>query len=369
MKRIAAFVPNILGTSPGQRIRIETWAQHLQDFGWAVDFYPFEDHSLNEVFYTSGHTLKKASRLASCYMRQMRSILDKPSCDLILIYREASLIGPAILERLARRLQVPIIYDIDDPLFLPYHSPTNGWFSLLKFSRKTHTLFSISDHIVSINRIIGDYAAKYNPYVTVVPNFLDTQYFCPLEKPKQEPRIGWIGSLSTMPNLASIAQPISQLQRETGVPVRIIGVGQANLPGVNVEVKQWSAATEVADLQECTVGLVPLNDLNWNPWKFFLKTVQYMAVGLPVVARRMGSNCEIIEDGVNGFLVETEREWYDRLRLLTTDAELHLRMSKEARKTAVEKFSIQAQMPRVAEIFDQVMQRSNSAKLPMQHEV
>ena len=103
------------------------------------------------------------------------------------------------------------------------------------------------------------------------------------------------------------------------MPLRVIGAGRFELSGVDIESLQWSADTEVADLQGCDIGLVPLLDDPWSPWKFFFKTVQYMAVGLPVVARRMGSNCEVIREGENGFLVETPDEWHDRLHLLVHD--------------------------------------------------
>jgi len=104
---------------------------------------------------------------------------------------------------------------------------------------------------------------------------------------------------------------------------------------------------------------VPLPDLPWNHWKFFYKTVQYMALGIPVVARRMGSNSEIIADGVNGFLVETNEEWYQRLSLLVTDNDLRQRMGKAARATIVERFSTQVQMPRMVSIFEKVLQRAH----------
>jgi glycosyltransferase involved in cell wall biosynthesis len=84
-----------------------------------------------------------------------------------------------------------------------------------------------------------------------------------------------------------------------------------------------------------------------------------MGVGLPVVARRIGSNSEVIQDGVNGFLVETEEEWFDRLKLLIEDAELRKKMGVAARKTAVENYSIDSQMRRVAEIFGEVYGGSN----------
>jgi glycosyltransferase involved in cell wall biosynthesis len=360
MKRIAALVPNKLGVSPGQRLRIEAWSELLVDYGWQIDFYPFEDEKLHEIFYSPGNQVKKAARMALCFIRQTRIVLNGIKCDGLFIYREASLIGPSFLERLAKRLNVPIIYDIDDPIFLPYKSPVNGWMSLLKFSRKTHSLFRMSDRVISINNLIGEYARKFNDSVSVVPNFVDTNVYRPsVSNGEKSPKIVWTGSVSTLQNLKTIAKPLSRLQSIYDVPMRIIANGETEIDGVKLELRKWSPEAEISNLQECDIGVVPLLDLEWNPWKFYLKTIQYMGVGLPVVARRIGSNSEVIQDGVNGFLVETEEEWFDRLKLLIEDAELRKKMGVAARKTAVENYSIDSQMRRVAEIFGEVYGGSN----------
>jgi len=355
MKRIAALVPNKLNVSPGQRIRIETWAKHLADDEWQIDFYPFEDEQLHEIFYQSGNRLSKTSRMISCYVRQLRKVLNGLQCDGLFIYREASLIGPSFIERLTKRLQVPMIYDIDDPIFLPYKSPVNGWLSLLKFSRKTHSLFRMSDRVISINSLIGDYARKHNPAVSVVPNFVDTDVFRPLKgKNDEQPKIIWTGSVSTLQNLTTVAEPLRKLQAKYNIPVRVVANGETTIDGVKLDSRQWSPEAEISNLQECDIGIVPLLDLEWNSWKFYLKTVQYMAAGLPVVGRKVGSNAEVIKDGVNGFLVDTEQEWFERLSLLIENSELRRKMGEEARKTAVKNYSVKSQMPRVAEIFSQV---------------
>lgn len=363
MKRIAALVPNKLDVSPGQRIRIETWSKHLAGYGWQVDFYPFEDEHLHDVFYKTGNHLDKARQMIACYARQFRNVVRKIECDGLFVYREAALVGPALLERMAKRRGVPMIYDIDDPIFLPYKSPVNGWLSLLKFSRKTHTLFRMSDRVISINSLIGDYARRYNDAVSVVPNFVDTDVYTPGEKnggggeesgTDEPPKIVWTGSVSTLQNLTTIAEPLRRLQAEYNVPVRIIANGETEIEGLKLDCRRWSPEAEISNLQASDIGIVPLLDLEWNPWKFYLKTVQYLAAGLPVVARNVGSNGEVIRDGENGFLVETEREWYERLKLLIENRDLRRRMGEAARRTAVEKFSVRAQMPRVAEIFGQV---------------
>ena len=355
MRRIAALVPNVLASSPGQRVRIESWSRPLKKAGWVVEFYPFEDQRLHAVLYQPGRHLAKAVRMLECYRRQLGRVLSQVRCDVLFVYREAALIGPALLERLAARHGVPLVYDVDDPVFLPYSSPTNHWFSLMKFPHKTHALFRLSDHVITINGSLADYAARFNPSVSVIPNCVDVDHYRPEPAREGGPvRLAWVGSHSTMRNLHAIAEPLRRLQAEARVPLRVIGAGRFELSGVDIESLQWSADTEVADLQGCDIGLVPLLDDPWSPWKFFFKTVQYMAVGLPVVARRMGSNCEVIREGENGFLVETPDEWHDRLHLLVHDNALRRQMGQAARRTVVEHYSTQVQIPKLVSIFDQV---------------
>jgi glycosyltransferase involved in cell wall biosynthesis len=364
-KVIAAFVPNMLGISPGQRVRIELWAKALEDAGWRIDFYPFEDEPLHEYLYTSGNAGEKVRGLVRCYKKQFRNINKTIRTDIAFIFREASLVGPAILERLIARKGVPVVFDLDDPIFLPYKSPINNWASLLKFSRKTHKIFKISSQIIAINQLIADYARQFNPNVTVIPNCIDTERYVPgneISRSRQTPKLIWIGSQSTMTNLNEIAAPLRRLEESHNAELLIIGAGKADLGLRNVEFRQWSAESEVTDLQEGGIGLLPLTDLNWNNWKFFFKAIQYMAVGIPVVARRMGSNVEVIKDGINGYLVETEDEWYDRIGVLLRDEPMRRRMGNAARQTVESEFSLSAQAVRVVDLFEDVRRSARVAR-------
>jgi glycosyltransferase involved in cell wall biosynthesis len=355
MKRLAALVPNILDSAPGQRVRVESWARYLQQRDWKVDLYPFEDARLHKILYQPGHAAAKAALLLQCYLRQLCLVVQAPPCDVLLIYREAALIGPALLERIAKRLKVPMVHDVDDPIFLPYRSPMNGWFSLLKFSSKTHSVFRLCNHITVINTLIRDYATRFNPAVSVVPNCVDTDQYRPAcEQSTENVTLVWIGSHSTRLNLTGIADPLRRLQSLERAPLRVIGAGFEPLPGVEIQFREWSPITEVADLQDCQIGLVPVPDAPWNHWKFFFKAVQYMAVGLPIVASSMGSMTDIVQDGVNGFLARTPDEWYDRLHVLIRDASLRRDMGAAARRTVVERFSTQQTMPLLHQLFETV---------------
>lgn len=361
-RRIAALVPYLPGAAPGQRVRIETWAPYLREQGWTVDLYPFEDAGLHNILYRPGHAIRKSAQMAACCARHLRRILALPAYDILFVYREAALVGPPILEWLASRKGGPVVYDIDDPTFLAYRSPLNGWYSLLKYPRKTESLLRRADHVITINSLIGTYAAEYNSTVTVIPNGVDVHHYLPREPARNgPPRVVWIGSQSTIQNLHEIARPLARLQRDLELEVRVIGAHNGSVPGVRVDGRTWTTQTEVSDLQDCDIGLVPLAPTKWNEWKFFYKTVQYMAVGMPVVAHRMGSNTEVIEDGVNGFLVDTTDDWYRCLRLLIEEPELRLKMGVAARASVVERYSNDDQISKVITVFETVRLLSNSA--------
>jgi len=82
------------------------------------------------------------------------------------------------------------------------------------------------------------------------------------------------------------------------------------------------------------VGMVPLPLNEWNKWKFYMKTAQYLALGIPTVATPLGSNPEVIQHGVTGFLADSEDEWVEYLKMLIEDSELRRRMSRAAAESA-----------------------------------
>jgi glycosyltransferase involved in cell wall biosynthesis len=352
--RVAAFVPYQPGYCSGQKFRIELWAGALASRGVAVQFFPFTSDAVTDVLYKPGHHARKAALLLRAFTAQVRRALTAPRPDVVFIYREASLLGPALVERLTRRWKVPIIYDIDEPLFVPYVSPRNGRLNILKCASKTHTLFRMSDQVLAVNRAIADYAGRYNTRVSIVPMALDTDRFRP---PQSVPegdvlRIGWTGTRTTQPNLQEIAGPLAELGKRRAVRMRCIADEPMTLPGVETEFIRWERDLEIPRLQECHIGVVPVRpDSPWNPWKFFYKTIVFMSLGMPVVAADVGSNAEIIEDGVNGFLARTEEDWHDRLSRLADDPQLRRTMGAAARSTAERLFSIQDQIDQIEATF------------------
>lgn len=69
-----------------------------------------------------------------------------------------------------------------------------------------------------------------------------------------------------------------------------------------MDARQWTEATEVADIQSFDVGCMPLVDSPFERGKSGFKLIQCMACALPVIASPVGVDAEIVTDGETGFL-------------------------------------------------------------------
>src|SRR4029434_6857154 len=116
-------------------------------------------------------------------------------CDLVYLYKEAALVGPAIIEQYIGVRKVPMVFDFDDAIYMhsPYGTPFNRYFRLLKFPGKTRKLCTLASHVLVGNAYLAQYAARFNRHVTIVPSTIDTEkYEVKGPRPQRScPVIGW----------------------------------------------------------------------------------------------------------------------------------------------------------------------------------
>jgi glycosyltransferase involved in cell wall biosynthesis len=345
--RILAIVPYPVDFCAGQRFRIELWAKYLAEREIEIEFLPFASKKLTDILYQPNQKLKKGGLMIGCFFRQLVKVLNARRPDIVFIYREAALIGPPVIEKLLRHRKIPIVYDIDEPHFVPYVSPTNGHFNKLRFFSKFDQLLKMSTSVFAVNEVIGDYARGLNNNVEIVPMTVDINRYKPnteLRQANDKPRIAWVGTWSNQPNIELAVPAMRELRKEHDFTFRIIADTRIDFEGLDVDFIPWAYDIEVPRLQESDIGVIPVKESNWSKWKFFFKTIQFMGLGMPVVAAATGSNLEIIKDGVNGFLADNEREWYEKLKLLVENPDLRQKLGNAARKTVVEKFDIERQV-------------------------
>ncbi len=135
--RVLAIVPYPLGVAPGQRYRIEQWAPYLREAGIDVHFESFAGPAARRALYEPGRYLGKAWLMSRAWLAGIERVWRAAEFDVVFLYREAALVGPALLERLAHWRNPRLVYDFDDAIWLRYVSPRNRYLSYLKAPGKT----------------------------------------------------------------------------------------------------------------------------------------------------------------------------------------------------------------------------------------
>ena len=88
-----------------------------------------------------------------------------------------------------------------------------------------------------------------------------------------------------------------------------------------------------------------------------------MAMGKPVVAAQRGMLPEIVDDGINGLLIDdTDENLASAILKLARDKDMRESMGAEARKKAIFSFSLILQSERVEKVYNQLM-RGHSVSL------
>jgi glycosyltransferase involved in cell wall biosynthesis len=350
--RVLALLPYPVGRVPGQRYRIEQWAPLLRQEGVEVTFSPFLAPATLDVLYDMGHRLAKAQGTLAGYVRRLGEALSTLP-DVIFVYREAALLGPAWLERIFA-WRKPLVFDFDDAIYLTDTSVANAWARALKSPGKAAALCRLAQGVTVGNETLARFARQHAARVTVIPSSIDTELYRPSDRaPNRRPVLGWTGSRTTLRYLEDLLPTLRRLRERCDFELRVIG-GEVQAAGLEVRCQPWRAPTEVADLASLDVGLMPLADDPWSRGKCGMKALQYMGLGIPAVVSPVGANAEIVRDGINGFWARSPEEWVERLTLLLRDQGLRQRLGQAARQTVEQEFSARVQAPRLAQVLRQV---------------
>ncbi len=109
-------------------------------------------------------------------------------------------------------------------------------------------------------------------------------------------------------------------------------------------------------LQEADAALCLYRPMRRSPAGFYnssLKLFDYMAAGLPVVASALGQICEVVDDGVNGYLVgDDPRAVAEALAKLAESPERARQMGAAARDTVIAGYTWDHVGERIQAVFD-----------------
>jgi len=348
-RTILFLFPYPLGNAPSQRFRFEQYLDTLTKAGYSIETQSFLTIGGWKVLYQRGQVARKAWSLLVGLVRRCGLFIGPiQRADTVFIHREAAPLGPPLFEWvIARLFRKRVVYDFDDSIWLPNTSDENRFVSRLKWHSKVKSICRWSTIVSAGNQYLANFAKNYCSQVIINPTTVDTRQHVPSVKDNDQQKmitIGWTGTHSTLRYLRDLESVFLKLENTfpSAIQFMVIADRRPQLHVKNMVFVHWSKDTEVSDLQQLDIGVMPLVDDAWSQGKCGLKALQYMSLGIPTVASPVGVNSEIIKDGVTGYLCETPESWLDRLSALIQDTALRKKMGKAGRVQIERNYSIES---------------------------
>ena len=344
--RILFIIPYPPGRAPSQRFRFEQYLDVLTEAGHTYRLVPFLDEATWAILYKPGQTGRKVLGILAGLWRRLMLLFSVSGYDFVFIHREAAPIGPPVFEWIiAKVLGKKIIYDFDDAIWMKDPAGEQGIIGRLKWQQKVGSICRWAYKVSCGNSYLADYARQFNPNTVINPTTLDTDLLHNQVRDQNQagpPVIGWTGTHTTLRHLDLVWPVLERLEREGQEFVfHVISNEPPVYTGLrSLRYSPWRKQTEIPDLLQFNLGLMPLVDDPWARGKCAFKALQYMALGMPALVSPVGMNTEVVQDGTNGFVCATDEEWYQALRRLLASQPERARQGAAARRTIVERYSV-----------------------------
>lgn len=353
-KRILFLVPYPLGIAPSQRFRFEQYFPMLRQQGIDFDVRPFLDDEAMQVIYRKGNLMLKVWKVIAGFASRKWDLLYLGRYDVVFIHREAAPIGPPIFEWLITKVfHKRVIFDFDDAIWIPNTSASNPFITLFKRYRNAENTCAWAWKVSCGNAYLRDHALRFNASAVVNPTTIDTDGLHNRVKAYSggRPVIGWTGTHSTIPYLNRLVPILRELEKELDFEFLVIADQRPDFELKSLRFVPWNKATEIDDLLRMDVGLMPLEDDLWAKGKCGFKALQYMALGIPAIVSPVGVNTEIVTHGLNGWVCNSDSEWYEVLRKAITSPEHLPEFSLAARSTVVNRYSVRSNTDNFLRLF------------------
>lgn len=359
MPRILFLVPYPLKESPSQRFRFEQYLGLLAGEGYGMRIQSFLPERSWRVFYTPGNVFKKTGLLIQGFARRFFILFTIPSYDRIFIHRETAPVGPPVVEWLiAKVFRKKIIYDFDDAIWLTDKKKETRLEQALRCRAKVSAICRWS-HVISCgNEYLRQHALRFNPNAVLNPTTIDTEnvhnqaLHNNINRTGERVLIAWTGSHSTLKYLYLLEGVLGDIQQKFAeVDLLVIADNPPEMDLPRILFRPWSNETEIRDLLEADIGIMPLPDDEWSKGKCGFKALQYMALEIPAIVSNVGVNPDIIRDGKNGRLCDSDEAWRIALEELITNPAQRKQLGLAGRQTVADRYSVSSNSDNFRSLF------------------
>ncbi len=352
-KKILFLSPYPINKAPSQRLKYEQYFTEFEKLGYQLKTSSFVSNKFWEIIYKDGFLIKKLIYTVLGYIKRFSNLFILKKYDIVYVHLWVTPFGLPFFEYLVGLIAKKVIYDIDDMVFLGHSSKANSMISALKGKNKMIYLMKKANHVISSAPKLTEFVSLQTQNYTEIACTLDTEnrYKNINKTENAKICIGWTGSHSTSRYLKTIHYALKYIQQKYDVEIKFMSDELIELEGININFNYWSEKEEISVINSFDIGLHPLPDEPWVYGKSGGKVMQYMALSVPIIATKIGANLDTIIDGENGFLVNTEQEWIDKLSVLIENESLRKKQGNEGRKIIEEKYSVKVNKETYLKIF------------------
>lgn len=308
------------------------------------------------------------------------------SADVVVVYRVPSTRQVLDLIGRLRRRGTPVLFDADDLIFDPVLVPELPAFArmapddaalYLLGVRRYRTTLEACDGFIASTEALATEATRLTGLATArfdngVGRVLGRNSDRARRRPRKPGavRIGYLSGTDTHADdwLAIQAVLVDALRRHRSVELWLGGLLPASpeLERFGRRVKKldwvhWARLPEV--LRDLDVNLAPLTPGRFSEAKSAIKWLEAALTATPTVASATGAFRDAIDHGRTGWLAHDAAEWAEGLDRLLADDESRVEMGRQARETALLRWSPHRQARRYLGLLEQAFawRRSGAA--------
>lgn len=278
-------------------------------------------------------------QILKLYFKRLLFIFKQLRYDLIIIHCELFPYVPHFIEKYM--ILKNYIYDFDDAIYLRYNK--RNFLLNFFFKNKFKNILKNASLIHAGSEFLLNHSLKYNNRSYLLPTSVDTTRYKSINSKSKNDSIftiGWIGSPSSEKYLNLLLEPFDKLSKK--IKFKFIIVGGKNKPNFKYcdsEIIEWSYEDEINLINTFDVGIMPLQETDWEKGKCAFKLIQCMACQIPVVASPVGFNKVLISDNIDGMFAKNTDEWFEKILLLYNQKKERDLMGLAARKKILECYS------------------------------
>ena len=238
---------------------------------------------------------------------------------------------------------IKIIYETDDDLLgVEENSPS---YEYVNNVRNELSNFIDASDVVTVST--PNLALKFSNAQVIRNYYVSDVYNIKNEIARNSKlKLGYFGTLTHSKDLALIKNVVLKLKEKYDFDFEVIGgfndgdkssdedwYTPVELPPNNMNFEVFMSWLE--DNASWDIGIVPLEDSEFNRGKSELKFIEMAVLHVPSVFSDMSVYNSVVVDGVSGFLASTEEEWISKIELLINDVKLREEISQNALETVL----------------------------------